>query len=319
MAAVTASGLVKRFETTCAVDGVDLVVGEGEVRGLLGPNGAGKTTLLRMLFGLVRPDGGTIELFGRNLGEPDTLLLEGVSGFVEAPSFYPYLSGRANLEILAELDGGGSPARIDEVLEQVRLGGRAADRVGGYSSGMRQRLGLAAALLRAPRLLLLDEPTAGLDPAGVRFVGELLRSVSADGVAVLLSSHQIVEIDGICDTFTVLRQGRVVWEGTAEQLRAEAPASAYQMVTSEEERALAVAQREPGVRAEVSPHGGLTVEGDSETLDRFVLALGRSDVAVRRLELPMNPLESMFFTLTDEPRADHRPVPEPAQNVHPDS
>ncbi len=302
MATVTASGLTKHFETTCAVDGVDLVVEEGEVRGLLGPNGAGKTTLLRMLFGLVRPDAGSIELFDRDLSEPDAPVLDGVSGFVEAPAFYPYLSGRSNLELLAELDGGSSRARIGEALERVGLADRSADRVSGYSSGMRQRLGIAAALLRAPQLLLLDEPTAGLDPAGVRFVGELLRSLSAEGVAVLLSSHQIVEIDGVCDTFTVLSRGRVVWEGTAAQLRADAPLSAHRMATSDDRRALALARGVTGVRAERSPERGLTVEADSHALDQYVLALGRAGVAVRRLELPVNPLESMFFALTDQRR-----------------
>ena len=251
MATVIASGLTKRFETRCAVDGVDLVVGDGEVRGLLGPNGAGKTTLLRMLLGLVRPDAGTIELFGRTLHRSGSLDLDGVAGFVEEPSFYPYLSGRANLELLAELDDGDSRTRIDEVLEQVELAGRDGDRVSGYSSGMRQRLGIAAALMRAPRLLLLDEPTAGLDPAGVRFVGGLLRALSENGVAVLLSSHQIGEIEEVCDSFTVLSQGRVVWQGTSAQMRIEAPPSAFRMTTSDDRRALALACDQSGVEAEL--------------------------------------------------------------------
>jgi len=317
MATVIASGLTKRFETTCAVDGVDLVVDEGEVRGLLGPNGAGKTTLLRMLLGLVRPDAGTIELFGRTPHGSDRLILDGVAGFVEDPSFYPYLSGRANLEVLAELDGGGSQACIDEVLEQVELAGRGGDRVGGYSSGMRQRLGIAAALMRAPRLLLLDEPTAGLDPAGVRFVGGLVRRLSADGVAVLLSSHQIGEIEGVCDSFIMLSRGRVVWEGTGGQMRAQAPPSAYRILTSDDARALALAADKLGVQAEPSPSGGLIVEVEDGALDRFVLALGRSDVAIRRLELPVSPLESMFFALTDQPQDDPIVVPELAQSPRP--
>src|SRR5437764_2020328 len=133
VAAVRASGLVKRFESTCAVDGVDLVVREGEVHGLLGPNGAGKTTLLRLLFGLLAPDAGRVELLGRPLGPPDTVRLDGVAGFVEEPAFYPYLSGRVNLELLAELDGSGrAPGRVDAVLEQVGLAARGADRVSGY-------------------------------------------------------------------------------------------------------------------------------------------------------------------------------------------
>jgi ABC-2 type transport system ATP-binding protein len=312
MATVVTRGLTKRFGTTCAVDGVDLAVGEGEVRGLLGANGAGKTTLLRMLLGLVRPDGGTIELFGRTPANSDELVLDGVSGFVEDPSFYPYLSGHANLELLAELDGRDSQARIDDVLAQVDLARRAEDRVAGYSTGMRQRLGIAAALLRSPRLLLLDEPTSGMDPAGVRFVGELLRELSARGVAVLLSSHQISEIEGVCDSFSVLNHGRVVWQGSAEQMRAEAPPSAYRMVTSDDPRALAIADDERGVHAELSPSGGLRVQVEDRTLDPYVLALARADVAVRRLELTTSSLESMFFALTDQPSEDPRAAPEPA-------
>jgi ABC-2 type transport system ATP-binding protein len=302
MATVIARGLSKRFETARAVDGVDLTVEEGEVRGLLGPNGAGKTTLLRMLLGLVRPDAGTIELLGRGPGESGTLVLDGVSGFVEDPRFYPYLSGQANLELLAELDGGDSQARVKDVLRQVELNQRGAERVSGYSSGMRQRLGIAAALLRAPRLLLLDEPTSGLDPAGVRFVGQLLRELSASGVAVLLSSHQIGEIEGVCDSFTVLNRGRVAWDGSAQQMRAEAPPSAYRLFTSDDARALAIAAGQPGLRVAASPAGGLTLEADDRTLDPYVLALARSGVAVRRLELAVSSLESMFFVLTDQPQ-----------------
>ena len=192
VAAVRASGLVKRFESTTAVDGVDLVVGEGEVQGLLGPNGAGKTTLLRLLFGLLTPDAGEVELLGRPLGAADAVDLDGVAGFVEEPTFYPYLLGagepRAAGRARPRVPGG---RRVDEVLERVGLAGRGGDRVSGYSTGMRQRLGIAAALLRAPRLLLLDEPTSGLDPAGVREMGGLLRRLAADGTAVLLSSHLI--------------------------------------------------------------------------------------------------------------------------------
>ena len=187
------------------------------MRGLLGPNGAGKTTLLRLLLGLVRPDQGTIELLGRRLDGRDSHALDGVSGFVEEPTFYPYLSGRANLEVLSHLDGPDARSRIDDVLEQVALTGRAADRVGGYSSGMRQRLGIAAALMRSPRLLLLDEPTSALDPAGARLVIGLLRTLSQDGVGVLLSSNKIEEVERVCDSFTVLHRGRVAWDGNAER------------------------------------------------------------------------------------------------------
>ena len=283
-----------------ALDGVDLSVDEGEVRGLLGPNGAGKTTLLRILFGLVRPDGGSVELFGQALGTAGSAALDTVAGFVEDPSFYPYLSGRANLELLAELDGGEAVTRIDDVLERVGLSTRAGDRLNGYSTGMRQRLGIAAALLRKPRLLLLDEPTAGLDPGGVREVGALVRELSGDGVAILVSSHQIVEVEDVCDTFTVLRRGSVVWDGTAQALRAEAPGSSYWLVTSDDARAVELAQAQPGVRAVPIPRGGLELSADEGRLDAFVLALGTNGVAVRLLELLASPVESMFFSLTGE-------------------
>jgi ABC-2 type transport system ATP-binding protein len=302
--AVTASGLVKRFETTTAVDDLDLVVGAGQVHGLLGANGAGKTTLLRLLFGLIAPDAGSIRLLGRTLGGPGSAALDHVAGFVEEPSFYPYLSGATNLALLAKLDGEVPPGLIDEVLERVGLAERAGNRVGGYSTGMRQRLGIAAALLRAPRLLLLDEPTSGLDPAGARAVATLMRELADQGVAVLLSSHQIGELEKVCDAYTVIREGRVVWDGTAAQLAAQAPASAYALQTSDDDRALAIAARIPGVRAGRSPRGQLAMAVPEGSLDALVLALGDARVAVRRLELLVSPLESMFFALSGDEKVD---------------
>jgi ABC-2 type transport system ATP-binding protein len=298
--AVRASGLFKSFDATRAVDGVNLTVNEGEVRGLLGPNGAGKTTLLRMLFGLVAPDSGAIELFGRALDRTDPTALAGVAGFVEVPSFYPYLTGRANLELLAQLDSGDAHTRIDAALDRVGLTGRGGDRVSGYSTGMRQRLGIAAALLRAPHLLLLDEPTAGLDPAGLRETAALVRQLSAEGTAILLSSHQIGEIEGICDGFTFMRHGKVVWDGTTEQLRAQAPAGAYALNTSDDGHAVTVGAGHAGVSIIDGPDGRLTITALEGALDPYVVALGKEGVAVRRLELLVSPLEAMFFALTSD-------------------
>jgi len=299
--AVRTSGLVKRFDATVAVDTVDLVVPTGQVRGLLGPNGAGKTTLLRMLFGLIRPDAGRVELLGRELAALGTTALHSVGGFVEEPCFYPYLSARANLRLLARLDGDtATAAELDEALEQVDLLSRADDRVSGFSTGMRQRLGIAAALLRAPRLLLLDEPTSGLDPAGTRAVATLVQRLAADGVAILLSSHQIGELERVCGAYTVLRHGRVVWDGTATDLEREAPTSAYQLITSDDDRALELATGRPGVHVRRSTRGGLAVAAPQDSLDRLVIALGDARIAVRRLELLVSPLESMFFALTGD-------------------
>jgi ABC-2 type transport system ATP-binding protein len=303
VAAVRARGLVKRFETTTALDGVDLLVEEGEVRGLLGPNGAGKTTLLRLLFGLVAADAGDIELFGHPLGSAESVDLDGVAGFVEEPTFYPYLPGQVNLELFAELDGGAIPGRVEEVLEIVGLSGRGGDRVSGYSTGMRQRLGIAAALLRSPRLLLLDEPTSGLDPAGARDMAGLVRRLAAEGTAVLLSSHLIGDLENVCDAYTVLRLGKVVWDGSAQQLREQAPGSAYRLATSDDARALELAEQHPTVHVTRSPTGELRLVAQ-DRVDAYVLDLGRADIAVRRLELVVSPLESMFFALTTDVELD---------------
>jgi ABC-2 type transport system ATP-binding protein len=303
--ALQAHGLNKRFETTVAVDDVDLALESGEVRGLLGPNGAGKTTLLRMLLGLIEPDAGSATLLGHSLAELGTRALHGVGGFVEDPSFYPYLSARQNLALLARMDGrrgsGAAPA-IDSALAQVALAERADDRVGGYSTGMRQRLGIAAALIRAPRLLLLDEPTSGLDPAGARAVAQLVTELAADGVAILLSSHQIGELERVCSDYSVMRAGRLVWSGSARQLEAEAPASAYTLHTNDDALVLrlAAAHEGGGLLAEPGPRGGLTVMARPEALDGLVAELGSHGVLIRRLEWLVSPLESMFFALTTD-------------------
>jgi ABC-2 type transport system ATP-binding protein len=312
--AVRATGLVKRFGTTTAVDGVNLSIEPGSVRGLLGPNGAGKTTLLRMLFGLIGPDGGTVELLGHKLEHLGGDALDAVGGFVEEPSFYPYLSGRSNLRLMAKLDGwhAGS-GEIDDALGRVGLEDRGEDRVSGYSTGMRQRLGLAAALLRRPRLLLLDEPTSGLDPAGTRAVATLVRGLAAEGVAVLLSSHQIGELEKVCDSYTVLRHGRVVWDGTATELEAQAPQSAYALATSDDARALELAARIPAIRIQPAARGGLAVAARLDAMDELVAALGDAHVLIRRLELVVSPLESMFFALTAEHDAAALDALEPQQ------
>jgi ABC-2 type transport system ATP-binding protein len=217
---IETQGLGKRYgDAIVAVDDLDLRVRRGEVYGFLGPNGAGKTTTLRMLLGLVRPTAGRAAILGEPPGAPDGLARLGA--MVEGPAFYPYLSGRDNLKVLAD-HAGVAHARIDDVLAQVHLGSRAKDRTATYSMGMKQRLGVAAALLKDPELLILDEPTNGLDPAGMAEMREFIKALAQGGRTVLLSSHLMGEIEQVSDRVGVIRDGRLITEGTVEELRGRA-------------------------------------------------------------------------------------------------
>src|SRR4029077_1216978 len=197
-------------------------------------NGAGKTTTLRMALGLITPTAGKVELFGRDPLRDGARALEGVAGFVEAPRFYPYLPARQNLELLAALDGNGASSRIDEVLEIVELTPRAKHKVGGFSHGMRQRLGIAAALLRRPRLLILDEPATGLDPAGMRDLRDIIPTLAGEHITVLLSSHQLPEVQELCDRVAIVDRGRMVYEGALADLRRQGGAS-YRLRTADDQ------------------------------------------------------------------------------------
>jgi ABC-2 type transport system ATP-binding protein len=296
--AVDAVGVTKRYGDLTAVDAVSLQVGQGEVYGVLGPNGAGKTTFLRMLFGLIRPDEGSIELFGRQWERDGMRALDGVSGFIESPRFYPYLSARRNLAGLARLDGGITPGRIEDVLEIVDLSARAGDKVGGYSFGMRQRLGVAASLLRDPRLLVLDEPANGLDPAGMRDMRSLIKRLAAGGLTVLLSSHDMSEVEEICDHVTIMRAGSVVYHGELSELREQAPEQGHRLSTDDDGRALVLASHHPELAAKLD-EAGIIVEGPQHEVDAYVRALVLSEVTLRGLERTEAPLETLFFMLTE--------------------
>src|SRR3954447_3247081 len=254
--AVDVHEVTKRYGDLTAVDAVTMQVEQGEVYGVLGPNGAGKTTLLRMLFGLIRPDAGTIRLFGRTHERDEMRFLDGVAGFIETPKFYPYLSARRNLEGLAMLDGGAPSGRLEEVLDIVDLADRADDRVGGYSFGMRQRLGVAASLLRDPQLLVLDEPANGLDPAGMRDMRALIKLLAASGLTVLLSSHDMLEVEEICDNVTIMRTGSVVFHGEISELREQAPEQGHRIRTDDDDRAFGLAARHPGLEVGAAADGG---------------------------------------------------------------
>jgi ABC-2 type transport system ATP-binding protein len=295
---VRARGLVKRYKDVLAVDHIDLNVRSGDVYGFLGPNGAGKTTTLRMVLGLITPTEGHAELFGRDPMRHGAHALDGVAGFVEAPRFYPYLSGRKNLQLLAALDGNGAAARIDEVLEIVDLAGRARHRVGGYSHGMRQRLGIAAALLRSPRLLILDEPATGLDPAGMRDMRALIRRLTEEGITVLLSSHQLPEVQELCDRVAIVDSGRVVYEGALADLRRQGGAS-YRLRTSDDNAALELARSQPGVEHASAAEHGLSLQADEQHVGELSLALGAAGIAILALTPELATLEDLFFRLTE--------------------
>ncbi len=309
--AVDATGVTKAFGSVLAVDNVSVQVDAGEVYGVLGPNGAGKTTFLRMLFGLIRPDAGTIRVFGKTWDQAGVGVLDGVAGFIESPRFYPYLTGRANLEGLALLDGGIRAGLLEEVLDIVDLTDRADRKVGGYSYGMRQRLGVAASLLREPKLLVLDEPANGLDPAGIRDMRALVKRLAHSGLTVLLSSHDMGEVEEICDNVTILDQGSVAFHGTITQLRTMAPDPGYLLATTDDARALALAEDHPTVEVTRDPEAALVVTGPQSLVSSYVAALVRADVELLGFTATQTPLEALFFMLTDEtrPTSAHRSAP----------
>jgi ABC-2 type transport system ATP-binding protein len=296
---VAARGLAKRYGDIVAVDGVDLTVERGEIYGFLGPNGAGKTTTLRILLGLIRPDAGTVALFGRDPQSDGPHALEGVAGFVETPHFYGYLSGRKNLELLAAFDGGGAGARIDSFLTLVDLEGRAGDRVSTYSQGMRQRLGLAASLLRSPKLLLLDEPTNGLDPAGIRDMRVLIGRLAGEGITILLSSHLLAEVEELCNRVAIIRDGRIVYEGAIDELRTRGGSTRYRLRVSDAERARVLLLNHPGVGGVTADGDALLFAADEPTVEELSRVLVQAGIALRALVPETATLESLFFELTE--------------------
>jgi ABC-2 type transport system ATP-binding protein len=299
---------VKCFDDVVALDGVDLDVVAGQVHGVVGPNGAGKTTLLGLLLGLAVADRGSLEILGMPVGRTEYALAapDGVTGFVDGPGLYPSLTARGNLAALAGLRGPGArTAGIDDVLEQVGLTDVADDRVRGFSLGMRQRLGLAAALLTKPRLLVLDEPYNGLDPAGKRHVHGVLTQLAADGATVVVSSHRMDDLEALCSEVTILATGRVVFTGPLGKLAAANRELDYRLVTSDQEAARRVAAGTAGVRV-VDEAGtrpdpeALVVRALVPALDELVPRLIRSDIAVRELTPVISPLESAFLALTEQ-------------------
>lgn len=294
---VEATGLTKRYGSRItAVDALDLNVHRGEVYGLLGPNGAGKTTTLKMLLGLIRPTSGVARVLGEEPGTPSALAR--VGALVESPAFYPYLSGRDNLAGMARLSGvHASKSRVEEALEQVGLTSRAGDRFKKYSTGMKQRLGVAAALVKDPELLILDEPTNGLDPKGIAEMRDLIRSLGWGERTVLLSSHMMGEVERICDRVGVIRSGRLVAEGPVAELRGQGGL----LVKAEPlERAAEVAASIAGVEGVEVEDGMLRLVVDPGRASEIARELVSAGVEVIELRPAQHSLEEAFFQLTEE-------------------
>jgi ABC-2 type transport system ATP-binding protein len=299
---VQVSGLTKRYGDTLAVDRVDLTVHSGEVYGFLGPNGAGKTTTLRILTGLIAPTSGSVRVLGGIPGQAQVLARTG--SMIESPAFYPYLSGLDNLRLLAEYTE-VPRARIREVLQLVDLVDRASDRFSAYSLGMKQRLGVAATLLKDPELVILDEPTNGLDPAGMRDMRRLIRELGSDGRTVLLSSHLLGEVQQICDRVGIISEGRMVAEHDVEELRGQQELVIRAKPMS---GARTVLHSVVGADAVHLYDDTLRVKVESDRAAEVNRALVEAGIAVSELRITERALEDVFFELTasGKARADAR-------------
>lgn len=296
---IQTSGLTRRFGTLTAVDSLDLQVPQGSVYGFLGPNGAGKTTTIRMLLGLIRPHGGEVRLFGESLCRRRLALLGRVGALVESPSLYPNLTGRENLEVTRRL-AGGKRGQIQHVLHLVRLEDAADRRVRGYSNGMRQRLGLALALLNWPEMLLLDEPTNGLDPAGIQEMRDLIVRLPAEyGITIFLSSHLLAEVEQVATHIGIIQGGQLRFQGTQEELHQRMEEQIV-LGVDKSEKAKAVlhqagwsAHKNGGHRITVAAHG----RSDAAMINAQLV---REGVNVYHLNLEQPTLEDIFMTLTND-------------------
>jgi ABC-type multidrug transport system ATPase subunit len=292
---VATRDLTKRYgERVVAVDGLAMRVRRGEVYGFLGPNGAGKTTTLRMLLGLVRPSSGTALVLGAEPGSPQALARTGA--LIESPTFYPFLSGRDNLRVLARHAGVGG-ARIATALEEVDLAERADDRFRSYSLGMKQRLGIAAALMKDPELLILDEPTNGMDPAGMAEMRTFIRTLGRGNRTVLLSSHLMAEVEQTCDRVGVISRGRLVGEGTVEELRGR---EGLWLRAEPIETAERIVRTLRGIDEVSRIDGGLRLAVDPSAAPVIARTLVEAGVELRELRPERASLEKAFLELTEE-------------------
>ena len=302
-------GLTKQFGAVTAVRDLDLDLYPGEVFGFLGPNGAGKSTTIGMILGLVRPTSGTIEAFGLDFRRHRWEVLRRIGAVVEFPAFYGHLSGRDNLRAIALAVGGVPDSRIDALLELVGLADRARDKFKTYSLGMKQRLGIASTLLTDPRLILLDEPTNGLDPAGQREVRELIPRLAAEGRTVLLASHLLYEVQQVCQRVAILQRGRLLAVGRVDELLQQGRRLEVEVRPEELDRAVEILRGLPGVDGVERRDARLLVQAPAEMGRTVNLALAREGIFANQLRFVENTLEEYFLQLTGEDAAgDQRPA-----------
>jgi ABC-2 type transport system ATP-binding protein len=289
--------LTKRFGRQCAVAGLDLNIAKGEIYGFLGPNGAGKTTTIRMLLGLMKPTSGTIHIFGKDLRKERIDILRKVGSLVESPSYYPHLTAYENLEAWRKISG-VAKTRIREVLDIVRLTDAAHKKVKHFSLGMKQRLGIAAALLNEPELLILDEPTNGLDPAGIIEIRELIRRLPAEyGMTVLISSHLLSEIDQIATTVGVLAKGRLIFQDSIEAMRRYA--QTHVLIKADRGDRAWQCLLASGIRADWRDGRIVLADPSDERVAQAVRTLVRDGFAIYRVEEEKRALEDIFLQMTE--------------------
>ncbi|MBV6465593.1 MAG: Vitamin B12 import ATP-binding protein BtuD [Anaerolineales bacterium] len=286
--------LTKTFGASKAVDSVNITAYEGEVFGFLGPNGAGKTTTLGMTLGLVHPTSGKARVLGQRVTPDHTAALKNVGALLGAPAFVPYLSARKNVELVSRLTPGVSRKRIAEVFELVGLGKVGRKRVSRFSTGMKQRVGLAMALVHRPRFVILDEPTSGLDPAGMREIRQLLRSLAENGTSVLLSSHLLNEVQQICDRIAIINHGRIVAQGRVDELlNGQKPG--VRVTVSDVESAVRALEALANVSVQTNG-SSLTISGaDSQTVMNHLL---QNHIIPTEVAVQKNDLEALFMDVT---------------------
>jgi ABC-2 type transport system ATP-binding protein len=295
-------GLTKRFGTLTAVNDLNLELHRGEVFGFLGPNGAGKSTTVGMILGLIAPSSGRIELFGHDFRDNMWSSLRRIGAVIEEPAFYPYLSGWDNLEALSKAIGGIPRTKIEDVLERVNLTNRAKDKYGHYSVGMKQRLGIASTLLRDPELIMLDEPTNGLDPAGTKEIRELIPKLAHESRAVFLCSHLLHEVEQVCNRVAIIKNGDMLACAPIEELLAQG--QQIQIKVEDPAQASAVLTALPWIKSVKADEGYLIVDAGNQSPSLVNKALAEHNIFASELVNRTVSLESVFLQLTGGEKVD---------------